>query len=136
MRSDYFILVFDQIPSGTAQMKRANHKTGVFFKSKTLLETECKYMDQLMEYKPKAPLEGPVSLSISFYYTVKSKKLKGKYKTSRGDLDNIAKILIDCMTKTGFWKDDAQIVRLSLSKQYSTKAEAEIYVTYREVEDD
>ena len=136
LQSDYFILVFDQIPLGTAQMKRYDGRSGHFFKSKRLMQTENIYMDALAEHRPKEPASGPISLSIHFHYSTNTKKRKGTWKTSRPDVDNIAKLLIDCMTKSGFWVDDSQIVRLSLSKQYSTKAGAEIYVTYREVEDD
>lgn len=136
MIADYFTMTFDEMPKGTAQMKRYDGRSGHYFKSKRLMQTEKIYMDALAEHRPKEPASGPISLSIHFHYSTKTKKRKGTWKTSRPDVDNIAKLLIDCMTKSGFWVDDSQIVRLSLSKQYSTKAEAEIYVTYREVEDD
>lgn len=33
----------------------------------------------------------------------------GDYKTTRPDLDNMEKLLKDCMTDAGFWHDDAQV---------------------------
>lgn len=134
MNSDYFILTFDQIPSGTAQMKRYDGRSGRFFKSARLQQTEHEYMMALAQHRPEHPSQEPISLSLDFRYSVKSKKLKGTWKTSRPDVDNIAKLLIDCMTKSGFWEDDSQIVRLTLEKAYSCKELAEIVVTWRECE--
>ncbi len=34
------------------------------------------------------------------------------------DLSNLAKHLEDCMTKIGFWNDDAQICRVCMEKRY------------------
>lgn len=133
MLSDYFILTFDQIPSGTAQMKRYDGRSGHFFKSARLQQTENTYLALLSEHAPEKPSECPIALSIEFRYSAKSKKLRGTWKTSRPDVDNVAKLLIDCMTKAGFWKDDSQIVRLTLEKNYSEKELAEIVVTWREV---
>ena len=31
--------------------------------------------------------------------------------TNKPDTDNLVKLLKDCMTKVGFWKDDAQVTR-------------------------
>ena len=135
MNSDYFILTFEQIPFGTAQMKRYDGRSGHFFKSARLMQTEATYMGRLLPHCPKEPSELPIALSIEFRYSAKSKMLRGTWKTSRPDVDNIAKLLIDCMTKSGFWKDDSQIVRLTLEKNYSEKELAEIVVTWREVEE-
>lgn len=33
----------------------------------------------------------------------------GEYRATKPDTDNLQKLLKDCMTDTGFWKDDAQV---------------------------
>ena len=33
----------------------------------------------------------------------------GAYKTTRPDADNLQKLLKDCMTRLGYWRDDAQV---------------------------
>ena len=33
----------------------------------------------------------------------------GEYRTTRPDTDNLQKLLKDCMTAAGFWKDDALV---------------------------
>ena len=136
MIADYVTMTFDQIPRGTAQMKRVNHRTGVYFKSKRLQETEDIYLNALFPHRPAKPIEGPVSVSIDFSYSIKNKKQRGRWKTSKPDLDNVAKLLIDCMTKTGFWLDDSQVVMLKITKAYALGELAEITIRYTEVFDD
>ena len=38
---------------------------------------------------------------------------------TRPDTDNLQKLLKDCMTRCGFWKDDAQVVREIVEKRWS-----------------
>lgn len=35
--------------------------------------------------------------------------LSGEYRITKPDTDNLQKLLKDCMTRCGFWKDDAQV---------------------------
>ena len=132
MKRDCFEMFFDQIPKGTAQMKRTNRKTGAFFKSKKLQATEDLYMDKLKYFVPSQPLETPIRLELRFFYSTKDRKKDGGPKISRPDCDNVAKLLIDCMTKAGFWVDDAQICDLSIEKRWK-RGGAMIVVRYEEV---
>lgn len=43
----------------------------------------------------------------------------GEFKTSRPDTDNLQKLLKDCMTKAGFWKDDAQVCEEFVQKLWA-----------------
>ena len=38
---------------------------------------------------------------------------------TRPDTDNLQKLLKDCMTRTGFWRDDAQVCREDVTKRWS-----------------
>ena len=136
MISGYIILTMEQIPKGTAQMKRYNGRTRVYFKSQRLQQTEDFYLNELSSYAPTAPITGAVSLSIDFDYFTPTKKRRGKWKTTRPDCDNLVKILIDCMTKLGFWLDDAQVARLRVSKHYADGEQAQITISWREAVDD
>ena len=115
MKKIDFAIILPENPKGTAQMIR--HTSHGTYIPKNLRNTMDMYMTGL---KPHAEelLTGPVELSLKFVYKVKDKKKHGKPKTSVPDLDNIAKPFIDCMTKTGFWMDDSQIVKLKLEKWY------------------
>lgn len=136
MIADYFTMTFDEMPKGTAQMKRYDGRSGHYFKSKRLQQTEDIYLTELEKYKPEHPIEGAVAVNIWFEYEIKAKKKRGTWKTSRPDVDNVAKLLIDCMTKVGYWKDDSQIVKLNLRKSYSRTESAEITISYWEEFDD
>ena len=43
----------------------------------------------------------------------------GEWRVSRPDTDNLQKLLKDCMTRVGFWKDDAQVCREEVTKRWS-----------------
>lgn len=129
---DKFILKLGTMPKGTAQMKRYNGRTHTYFKSKTLMETERIYHTMLLPHRPKTPSEAPIRLFVVLYFDKKSpQKLWGKYKTTRPDVDNFCKALIDQMTQVGFWTDDSQIVDLRIKKYYAEKAS--IFIEYEEV---
>ncbi|MBE6902906.1 MAG: RusA family crossover junction endodeoxyribonuclease, partial [Ruminococcaceae bacterium] len=40
------------------------------------------------------------------------------YKLTKPDTDNLNKLLKDCMTKLGFWKDDALVASEIIEKFY------------------
>ena len=129
---DKFILEFETMPKGTAQQKRYDGRRGIYFKSKTLLETERIYRAKLLPHKPSHPSDAPIRLFIVLYFDKKSpKKLWGTYKTTRPDADNFCKALIDQMTQVGFWMDDSQIVDLRIKKYYAEKAS--IFIEWEEV---
>lgn len=136
VKSDYIILTMDQIPSGTAQMKRYDGRTKHYFKSARLQQTEDFYMQELGMHAPTHPYKGAISLSVDFDYYTPTKKRRGTWKTSRPDVDNVVKLLIDCMTKLGFWEDDSQIARLRVSKRYSETDMAKITISWREAVDE
>ena len=115
MKSYDFAIILPENPKGTAQMIR--HTSHGTYLPKNLKQTMDMYMAGLHEHGGQF-LTGPLELSIKWVYKVKDKKKHGQPKTSVPDLDNIAKPFIDCMTKTGFWMDDSQIVKLKLEKWY------------------
>lgn len=121
-------LVMDQIPKGTAQMKRANFRNGTFFEGKDIKAARRFYLSEIGPEAPKTPFKGPISVSVEFYYPIKDKRKKGQFKTSRPDCDNLVKLLLDCMTQLRFWDDDAQIAILRIMKKYSFTDKAAISI--------
>ena len=57
-----------------------------------------------------------------------------KWKTTKPDTDNLQKGLKDCMTKCGFWEDDAQVVIEHVSKVW-TSGQTGIQITIDAWED-
>lgn len=79
-------------------------------------------------FLPTKPHEDPLHVTIVFFFTRPKGHFTGKgalkpsspsYPTSRNDLDNLCKSVLDCLTQIGMWKDDGQVVRLIAQKQYS-----------------
>ena len=146
MKSEFYLHFDEGMPSGTAQQKgeRIGHKYDPkkkkvvpyvehYVKPKLkMLRTQLMYM--MKRYRPEKPSDKPIRLTMIFYCDIKSpKKLWGKYKTTRPDVENFYKEIADIMTSLGFWSDDSQIVDLHLKKYYAEKAT--IYIKVEELED-
>jgi len=86
---------------------------------------------QAMDGKP--PLEGPLMMCVNATYLVpkswsKAKAAQANWRTSKPDVDNIAKIIADSMNEIVF-VDDAQIARLAVQKIYGTVAGVAVEVS-------
>ena len=136
MTKDEFIMMFDKMPTATAQQKGINHKTGTVYTKKKVQAVKDMFMRELVKHAPEKPIEGAVAITIHFQFDIKDKKKRGKWKTTRPDTDNMEKLLLDCMTKAGFWLDDSQVVSKWSLKQYSLSDKAAIVINYREVFDE
>lgn len=80
-----------------------------------------------MGYLPEKPLEGPLEITIDAFFTLpKSAKKADKalaesetlYHIKRGDVDNIAKGVMDSINGL-IYKDDSHISRLIITKKYT-----------------
>ena len=107
------------------------------YKNDAVSAARKEYQLRLRQYLPKEPSDKPIKLTIIFYSSIKyPRSAWGTYKTTKPDLDNMAKELIDSMIadketkKGGFFFDDSQIVDLRLIKYYSE--EATIYIRIEE----
>lgn len=89
-----------------------------------------------LEVRPKALLDGPLSMSICIYKSIPksmSKLRRAKaiaqeiQPTTKPDIDNIVKGLCDALNKV-LWYDDSQIVSLYVSKWYSEQPRVEVSV--------
>ncbi|WP_288339174.1 RusA family crossover junction endodeoxyribonuclease [uncultured Allobaculum sp.] len=103
----------------THQSGTRHLRTGRSYKTKALKDWEATLKAALLPYRLEKPLEGPVSLTVTFGYQAKKKSNLWKWKTTRPDTDNMIKTVKDVMTRMGFWKDDAQIVVERCSKFWS-----------------
>lgn len=83
----------------------------------------------MKKYVPDEPLQGPVHLTVHWGIVTKDKmKLRKRYKDTRPDLDNMLKLLQDCLTEMKFFKDDAQVVELNATKVWSEQGFIEINI--------
>jgi Holliday junction resolvase RusA-like endonuclease len=121
--------------AGKRVMVRAGRP--VFFANKDARLFAQKVDIHSRAFRPQKPLEGPVSVYVSFVIQ-RPKALMGKKHLpsripaiKRPDLDNLVKGLLDALQ--GFWIDDSQIVELHLIKAYAAKEEdPHIYININE----
>lgn len=112
-----------KIPRTTAQQKRYNRKTGVYFDSDAIAAARFYYEQRFIRARVKAnmsaPIETPVRLGVYMGYKAKRKKDIGQPKTTRPDNDNIVKLIQDCLMSAGIIKDDSIIYDLRVLKKWT-----------------
>lgn len=121
-----FTLPIDPSVLTTAQEKGVRIVKGrngkcfpAFFKKEKAVQNEKMLISVLSKFRPyDFPIvktdSTVVNLSITYFFPHLSttSEWKRKYRlpmTSRPDVDNISKAVIDCMTKCGYWEDDSQL---------------------------
>lgn len=120
-------------PTKTNQEKGINFKSRRVYTTDGLKDAEAKFDAHLFSHRPDEPLTGAVRLLVHWMFPVTGKHKDGEWKTTKPDVDNSVKTLIDRMTRLGFWKDDAQIVGLLIEKRYSEIPG--IYIAYEAIKE-
>lgn len=84
------------------------------------------------------PHEGPVRLTLKAYFSIPKSRPKWWRElaeedvvpvTTRPDIDNILKVFSDGLNGVA-WRDDAQIVAVSIDKRYSSRPRLEVEVEF------
>lgn len=98
-------------PTTTHQMKAVRVVNGKphFYEPRDLAQARATLMACLSQFRPSAPIEPPIRLTVKWLFPLSGKHRNGEYRTSRPDTDNLQKLLKDCMTRLGFWRDDAEV---------------------------
>ena len=96
---DFFLDI--QPPTVTAQEHKVRVVRGkpMFYDTAKLKAARSTFESLLRRHRPATPLEGPVALIVDWHFATKTHK--------------------DCMTRVGFWKDDAQVCREEVTKRWS-----------------
>jgi Holliday junction resolvase RusA-like endonuclease len=97
-------------PTVTAQEQKTGIRNGKPFRydPPELKAAKQKLTAHLSRFKPDKPYCGGIRLVTKWLFPRGSHR-DGEYRTTRPDTDNLQKMLKDCMTRVGFWKDDAQV---------------------------
>lgn len=89
----------------------------------------------LREVAPPVPLLGPVgAVVVAVYPRPKTRpaSVPAEWWThggrvllpsGRGDLDNVVKLVLDCVTQAGWWLDDRHVASLQASRVYAADGE-------------
>jgi Holliday junction resolvase RusA-like endonuclease len=84
--------------------------------------------------KPEKPMEGPVRVYIRLYYTPpkyllpKINKCKILVKTTKPDVDNVVKAILDEFTKFEYWVDDSQVWAITVEKYWAAQPRVAVYI--------
>ena len=116
----HFFLAGDP-PTITAQERRiGKRKDGslYIYEDRELKEVRMLLRARLSKVAPEDPMDGPLRLVVKWMFPNGQHK-HGTYKTTKPDTDNLNKMLKDEMTRTGFWKDDAQVASEIIEKFWS-----------------
>ncbi len=99
-------------PTTTHQQKQVTVRKGkpVFYEPDDLKAARSKLMAHLGKHVPKEEYNGPVRLITKWLFPMIKTSKNGQYKHTRPDTDNLQKLLKDCMSDVGYWKDDALVV--------------------------
>ena len=79
----------------------------------------------IKRYRPENPWDGPVQVIIEWRFpfnksTPKKYLHRDEWKTTRPDLDNMEKVILDSLTRTGFIVDDSIICNKTTTKKHSS----------------
>ena len=98
-------------PTVTAQEHKVTVVKGkpIFYDTPEIKNAKEKLISHLMKHKPKEKYACGVRLIVKWLFPKGDKHFDGEYSTTKPDTDNLQKMLKDCMTVCGFWKDDALV---------------------------
>ena len=105
-----FFMAMDP-PTCTHQEKQVAVIKGkpVFYDPPEVNAARLKLIDYLAKHRPKEKYVCGVRLVTKWCFLRNGNHRNGEYRITKPDTDNLQKLLKDCMTAAGFWKDDALV---------------------------
>lgn len=125
-------------PTVTHQEKQIRIVNGkpIVYEPDELKAARSKLIGHLGHRMPDLRYRGALRVVAKWCYPIpescKDKYHDGQYKTTKPDVDNIQKLLLDCMTTVKFWKDDAIISSMLVEKFWARIPG--IYIAIQELE--
>lgn len=104
-------------PTVTQQEHKVSVRNGkpVFYNPPELKNARQKISAHLVKHRPDISYDCGVRLVTKWLFP-KGKHENGEYRITKPDTDNLQKLLKDCMTDCGFWKDDALVASEVIEK--------------------
>lgn len=105
-------------PTCTHQEKQAHVVNGkpAFYDPPAVKAARQKLTAHLARHKPDKPIASGCMLLTKWIWPANGRHKQGEYRVTKPDTDNIQKLLKDCMTAAGFWKDDALVASEHVEK--------------------
>jgi Holliday junction resolvase RusA-like endonuclease len=122
-----FTIIIDPSPTHQSALRVLKNKQGKMFIGKMGNSKATKWKQEFMykakAYKPDKPFDCPLEVTINFQYAYLKKHTKSEkgsllFKTTRPDLDNLEKMVLDSLTECGFMVDDSLVVVKKSSKTF------------------
>ncbi|MCH4167699.1 MAG: RusA family crossover junction endodeoxyribonuclease [Streptococcaceae bacterium] len=113
-----FFMPMEKVPRTTHQQKQVAVKNGkpVFYEPPDLADARAKLMAHLGQHVPEEKITKGIRLTVRWLFKKTKGHYNGEYKLTKPDLDNSNKLLQDCMSRLGFWKDDNLVASLLAEK--------------------
>ena len=107
-------------PTATAQERKVKVVNGkpIFYDPPAVKSAKELLSAYLAQHRPPQPMIGGLSLRVLWLFP-RGTHPHGAWRTTKPDTDNLQKMLKDCMTRVGFWEDDAQVAREIIEKRWS-----------------
>lgn len=111
-------MALKSIPQTTHQQQQVRVVNGkpIFYEPDSLKQAREIFVSHLSKHKPEQTFMGNVRLIVKWCFPLSGEHHNGEYKSTKPDLDNLMKLLQDCMTELKFWKDDRFVVSLITEK--------------------
>lgn len=120
-RSKHFFVACN-VPTRTHQQKsiRVVKNKPVVYEDAELKAVRLKYTAYLAREAPVTPFRAPIELRLVWYYHTNVDSREGTLKTTKPDVGNDFKLLLDVMQDLGYWADDAHISVIHNTKMWTT----------------
>ena len=123
------ILQGTPVPMGRPRFTRS----GRAYTGKSSRDYKNSQIESLLAAKGEdwEPLEGPLRVNITFVHN-RPKRLLLKagdrpdgriYKTTKPDIDNLLKMVLDILTQSSIWIDDNRVTSISCEDYYASRSE-------------
>lgn len=110
MAMEFFMAMNPPTCTHQEQQVRVVNGKPVFYEPPELKAARQKLTAHLAKHKPFEQYMVPVELVAKWCFP-RGKHKDGEYRFTKPDTDNLQKLLKDCMTDMGFWKDDCLVCR-------------------------
>lgn len=92
-------------------------------------------MLQLKQLEEATPFTTAVNVALTFWLP-RPKSVKRQYPTGTYDIDKLTRAVLDSITKAGVWRDDSDVVDLTVRKTYADMHEPGVLISITPFDND
>jgi len=92
-------------------------------------------MLQLKQMEETQPFTTAVNVALTFWLP-RPKSVKRQYATGTYDIDKLTRAVLDSITKAGVWRDDSDVVDLTVRKTYADTHEPGVLISITPFDND